>query len=240
MDASVLGRGQACLVLHDAAEVALIGVSGFEGDPGQGAVRLRQEAKGLLKSDQPQVRTGRDGIMALECPNELHGGDPHARCQIADADRSAKFGVEGRLGVLEPLGGHRRRASIGLSSCGCQEDLEGQALEGQLGVGLGHDPAMLGNTFPLDVAVWGNVKHSLQALNGLWKDEYAGQSQIQRRSKQLGEQGASSEQLVSYSNRLVEAVGVFRLPGGAASSERSADTMSLESTPPVDIGTQAA
>ncbi len=57
-------------------------------------------------------------------------------------------------------------------------------------MGLGHDPSLLGNTFPLDVAVWGNVKHSLRALNGLWKEEYAGQSQIQRRSKQLGEQGA--------------------------------------------------
>jgi len=56
-------------------------------------------------------------------------------------------------------------------------------------LGLGHDPSMLGNTFPLDVAVWGNVRTSLQALNALWKDEYASQPQIQRRAKNLGEQG---------------------------------------------------
>jgi benzoylformate decarboxylase len=57
-------------------------------------------------------------------------------------------------------------------------------------LGLGHDPAMLGNTFPLDVAVWGNVRTSLQALNALWKEDYANQPQIQRRAKNLGEQGA--------------------------------------------------
>ena len=56
-------------------------------------------------------------------------------------------------------------------------------------MGLGHDPSLLGNTFPLDVAVWGNVRHSLQALTALWKDEYASQPQIQRRSSHIREQG---------------------------------------------------
>ena len=36
-------------------------------------------------------------------------------------------------------------------------------------IGIGHDPSMLGNTFPLDTAVWGDVRHTLRALNGLWK-----------------------------------------------------------------------
>jgi benzoylformate decarboxylase len=57
-------------------------------------------------------------------------------------------------------------------------------------LGIGHDPSLLGNTFPLDVAVWGNVRHSLQALNALWKDAYASQPHIQRRSGHIREQGA--------------------------------------------------
>ncbi len=57
-------------------------------------------------------------------------------------------------------------------------------------MGLGHDPSLLGNTFPLDIAIWGNVRHSLQALNALWKDEYASQPQIQRRGSHIREQGA--------------------------------------------------
>ena len=56
-------------------------------------------------------------------------------------------------------------------------------------LGIGHDPNLLGNTFPLDLAVWGNVRHSLRALNGLWKDDYASQPQIQSRASQLREQG---------------------------------------------------
>ncbi len=56
-------------------------------------------------------------------------------------------------------------------------------------IGLGHDPAQLGNTFPLDLAVWGNVRHTLRAVNGLWKDEYASQPHIQQRAADLREQG---------------------------------------------------
>jgi thiamine pyrophosphate-dependent acetolactate synthase large subunit-like protein len=54
---------------------------------------------------------------------------------------------------------------------------------------MGHDPTMLGNTFPLDMSVWGNVRPLLQMLNALWKAEYASQPQIQRRAAQLREQG---------------------------------------------------
>jgi thiamine pyrophosphate-dependent acetolactate synthase large subunit-like protein len=56
-------------------------------------------------------------------------------------------------------------------------------------IGIGHDSAKLGNTFPLDISVWGNVRPTLQALNALWKDDYTSQPQIQRRTGQLREQG---------------------------------------------------
>jgi len=56
-------------------------------------------------------------------------------------------------------------------------------------IGMGHDYTKLGNTFPLDIGVWGNVKPLLQALNSFWKQEYASQPHIQRRTIQLHEQG---------------------------------------------------
>jgi benzoylformate decarboxylase len=34
-------------------------------------------------------------------------------------------------------------------------------------IGIGHDPGLLGNTFPLDIAVWGDVRHTLSVLNAL-------------------------------------------------------------------------
>ncbi len=37
-------------------------------------------------------------------------------------------------------------------------------------IGIGHDPAMLGNTFGLDIAVWGDVRQTLRALNAQWKN----------------------------------------------------------------------
>ncbi|MGQ4808677.1 Benzoylformate decarboxylase [Candidatus Entotheonellaceae bacterium PAL068K] len=57
-------------------------------------------------------------------------------------------------------------------------------------IGIGHDPALLGNTFPLDIAVWGNVRHTLRAVNALWQDKYAGQPHFQRRAAHLRDQGA--------------------------------------------------
>jgi benzoylformate decarboxylase len=56
-------------------------------------------------------------------------------------------------------------------------------------IGIGHDPAQLGNTFPLDLAVWGNVRHTLRAINALWQEAYARQPHMQRRATQLREQG---------------------------------------------------
>ncbi len=56
-------------------------------------------------------------------------------------------------------------------------------------IGMGHDHTKLGNTFALDVGVWGNLKPLLQALNGFWKQDYASQPHIQRRTASLREQG---------------------------------------------------
>ena len=52
-------------------------------------------------------------------------------------------------------------------------------------VGIGHDPAMMGNTFPLDLDLWGDVKHTLTALNALWKPDHANLAHIQKRKTGL-------------------------------------------------------
>jgi benzoylformate decarboxylase len=64
-------------------------------------------------------------------------------------------------------------------------------------IGLGHDSSMLGNTFALDHHLWGNVKHSLTALNALWKPDHANLAHIQKRKMHLGEQSKArrAEQL---------------------------------------------
>jgi len=56
-------------------------------------------------------------------------------------------------------------------------------------IGIGHDPGLLGNSFPLDLAVWGNVRHTLRAVNALWKEDDAKQPHIRQRATQLREQG---------------------------------------------------
>jgi thiamine pyrophosphate-dependent acetolactate synthase large subunit-like protein len=40
-------------------------------------------------------------------------------------------------------------------------------------IGIGHDPSQLGNTYALDIAVWG-VRHTLSAINASWKDAMPG------------------------------------------------------------------
>jgi benzoylformate decarboxylase len=55
-------------------------------------------------------------------------------------------------------------------------------------VGIGQDPAMMGNTFALDLDVWGDVSHTLRALNGLWKPDHANLAHIQKRKMALAEQ----------------------------------------------------
>ncbi|HXD96886.1 MAG TPA: thiamine pyrophosphate-binding protein [Candidatus Acidoferrum sp.] len=56
-------------------------------------------------------------------------------------------------------------------------------------IGIGHDPSMLGNTFPLDIAVWGDVRHTVRALNGLWKAADSHQPHVQRRAAELRRRG---------------------------------------------------
>ncbi len=50
---------------------------------------------------------------------------------------------------------------------------------------IGHDSSMIGNTFAVDLDVWGNVRHTLTALNGLWKPDHANLRQIQQRKQAL-------------------------------------------------------
>jgi thiamine pyrophosphate-dependent acetolactate synthase large subunit-like protein len=56
-------------------------------------------------------------------------------------------------------------------------------------IGIGHDPSLLGNTFPLDIAVWGDVRHTLSALNASWKDTHARLPHLERRGAELRSRG---------------------------------------------------
>lgn len=55
-------------------------------------------------------------------------------------------------------------------------------------IGIGQDPAMMGNTFALDLDVFGNVRHTLTALNAQWKPDYANLQHIQKRKQELAAQ----------------------------------------------------
>jgi len=56
-------------------------------------------------------------------------------------------------------------------------------------IAIGHDPSLLGNTFPLDIAVWGNVRHTLAALNASWKEAHAQLPHLVRRAAALRSKG---------------------------------------------------
>ena len=56
-------------------------------------------------------------------------------------------------------------------------------------IGIGHDPSLLGNTFPLDIAVWGDVRHTLSGLNASWKDAHARLPHLARRGAELRSRG---------------------------------------------------
>ncbi len=56
-------------------------------------------------------------------------------------------------------------------------------------IGLGHDPATMGNTFALDLDLWGDVGRSLSAVNGQWKPDHANLAHIQKRKQALREAG---------------------------------------------------
>jgi benzoylformate decarboxylase len=52
-------------------------------------------------------------------------------------------------------------------------------------IAIGHDSAMLGNTFAVDLDLWGNVRHTLTALNGHWKPDHSNLQHIQQRKQNL-------------------------------------------------------
>lgn len=54
-----------------------------------------------------------------------------------------------------------------------------------LKIGLGHDPAMLGNTFALDLNIWSNVKHAMAALNSKWNPADANLHHLSQRRAEL-------------------------------------------------------
>lgn len=55
-------------------------------------------------------------------------------------------------------------------------------------IAIGHDSGMIGSTFPVDLDMWGDVRHTLSALNGLWKPDHANLQHIQERRHALGAQ----------------------------------------------------
>jgi benzoylformate decarboxylase len=60
-----------------------------------------------------------------------------------------------------------------------------------LKIGIGHDPAMLGNTFPLDIHLWSNVNEALGALNALWNPADANLHHLSTRRGELSTRSAA-------------------------------------------------
>ncbi len=54
-----------------------------------------------------------------------------------------------------------------------------------LRIGIGHDPAMLGNTFALDLHIWANVKHVMTALATQWNPADANLHHLAQRRADL-------------------------------------------------------
>jgi benzoylformate decarboxylase len=71
-----------------------------------------------------------------------------------------------------------------------------------LKIGIGHDPDMLGNTFPLDLHLWADVQHALVALNGLWNPADAN---LHHLSKRRGELSASGQARIAGREEAVAA-----------------------------------
>ena len=69
-------------------------------------------------------------------------------------------------------------------------------------IAIGHDPALLGNTFAVDHDMWGDVRHTLTALNGLWKPDHANLQHIQQRRRNLmAQSGERAAKQVSDATR---------------------------------------
>ena len=57
-------------------------------------------------------------------------------------------------------------------------------------IAIGHDPSVMGNTFAVDLAVVGDVRHTLSALNGRWQAADAERAHLVKRRQALAEQSA--------------------------------------------------
>lgn len=100
-----------------------------------------------------------------------------------------------------------------------------------LKVGIGHDPAMLGNTFALDLHLWSDVQHALTALNALWNPADANLHHISKRRSELDARGAArlarrAEEVSSHSSDnpihpdyLSHRMGACLAPGSVVVSE---------------------
>jgi benzoylformate decarboxylase len=60
--------------------------------------------------------------------------------------------------------------------------------DAEIVIGIGQDPAMMGNTFALDIDVFGNIAHTLTALNSQWKPDHANLAHLQKRKMDLAAQ----------------------------------------------------
>ena len=82
---------------------------------------------------------------------------------------------------------------------GYRQNTRGNATDLRFGragtiIGIGHDPSLLGNTFPLDVAVWGDVRQSLAAISAAWTDAHGRQPHVERRRADVRKRGETRVQ----------------------------------------------
>ena len=97
-------------------------------------------------------------------------------------------------------------------------------------IGIGHDPAMMGNTFALDLDIWGNVKHTLTALNALWKPDHSNLKHIQKRKSDLYAQSeARAAQQAEQAGQLSKDNPIHPLYLGHAMSQNLAKNTMLVS-----------
>ncbi len=68
-------------------------------------------------------------------------------------------------------------------------DATDERFAGAFKIGVGHDPALLGSTFALDIDLCANVKTTLAGLNALWKPADANLAHISTRRREITERG---------------------------------------------------
>jgi len=89
---------------------------------------------------------------------------------------------------------------------------------------------MMGNTFALDLDVWGNVKHTLTALNAMWKPDHSNLKHIQQRKSDLYAQSeARAAQQAEQAGQLSKDNPIHPLYLGHAMSQNLAKNTMLVS-----------